>query len=61
MTIKRLITWVYGRFVGEPFIPPYLTFSVGMGDKNTWNSFLPDTLVLHVKTHRGWRDVILER
>lgn len=62
---QRLIKYAYKRWVNELYVPPYQTFAIGYKNNAlgvTWQSMLPDTLVLRVKDKAGkWQDAILER
>lgn len=59
--MKSLIVYLYRKCVNEIYIPTYQTFSIGLGgckraNAEHWNSFLPDTLTLHIKTINGcWK------
>ena len=60
--MKKLIRWMYTRFVNDLFVPEYQTFSIATDHEGHWNSFLPNTFVLHVKKKDGvWQDVCLKR
>lgn len=60
--MKYICRWLYKRFVNELYVPEYQTFSIGMAETGSWQSYLPDTLTLHIKTKEGvWQQTILKR
>ena len=63
--VRKLIRYLYKRWVNELYVPAYQTFAIGYRNDATgvvWDSALPDVLSLKVKDTKGkWQDVILKR